>query len=81
MRICMTTHFLSSLLPFSLVLVAEERSVFLREQGNRMYSVWTYFLARISIDILPTFLCSLGLALICFWMMGRKKCATARLLI
>ena len=57
--------------------VAEERSVFLREQGNRMYSVWTYFLARISIDILPTFLCSLGLALICFWMMGREQHATA----
>lgn len=38
-----------------------------------MYSVWTYFLARTSIEIVPTFLCSFGLALICFWMIGQRS--------
>lgn len=51
--------------------VSEERSVLIREQGNRMYAVWVYFLARTSIEIVPTFLCSFGLALICFWMIGQ----------
>lgn len=54
-------------------LVAEERALFLREQANQMYSVWVYFLARTSIDLLPTALCSLGLALICFWMIGQLE--------
>jgi hypothetical protein len=37
-----------------------------------MYSVASYFVARTSIEIFPTFLCSLGLALICFWMIGQN---------
>jgi len=52
---------------------AEDRGVFLREQGNRLYAVWSYFLARTAVDIVPTFLCSLGLALVCFWMIGQQR--------
>lgn len=51
---------------------APERAVFLREQANNMYPVWSYFIARTSIDIVPTALCSFGMALICFWMIGRS---------
>lgn len=57
---------------------APERAVFLREQGNNMYPVASYFIARTSIDIIPTFLCSLGMCLICFWMIGRKQSSTMR---
>jgi len=56
------------LMLMSMVSVSEERGVFLREQSNSMYSVWIYFLARTSIDIIPTFLSTFTLALVCFWM-------------
>jgi ATP-binding cassette subfamily G (WHITE) protein 4 len=77
--VCIVFSFPSShwILPLLVCLswqsVAEERQVFLREQSNRMYSVASYFMARTSIEIIPTFLCSLGLALICFWMIGQTQ--------
>ena len=56
---------------FSVVLTfADERAVFLREQRTRMYAVEAYFLARTSVDVLPTAVCSLLFVLCCYFLMG-----------
>ena len=55
---------------FSVVLTfADERAVFLREQRARLYGVEAYFLARTSVDVLPTALCSLVFVLCCYFLM------------
>ena len=56
---------------FSVVLTfADERAVFLREQRTRLYGVEAYFLARTSVDVLPTAVCSVVFVVCCYFLMG-----------
>lgn len=66
---------MSSLTPVELVFPTE-RNVFLKEEGAKMYSTFSYFLSRNVIEIPYSILFPLLQALIMYWFVGLANTAT-----
>jgi len=56
---------------FGVILVFQmERPVFLREQANKMYGVFPYYMSKMLIEVPSLFLGPLTLQLIIYWALG-----------
>ena len=63
---------------FGVILVFQtERPVFLREQANKMYGVFPYYMGKMIIELPPLFLGPLVLQLTTYWTLGFYKGETA----
>ena len=63
------SHLMSAMNPV-LIQFPAERAVFLREENAKLYSTWTYFLGKSSIEMPFLVVVPLAMCLIYYWMMN-----------
>ncbi|EAR86542.1 ABC-2 family transporter protein (macronuclear) [Tetrahymena thermophila SB210] len=67
--LCIILSFMLQLNP-SILTFPSQRNVFLREENQKLYTVFTYFLGRIIVDIIPAIIFPIISSLILYWMVG-----------
>ena len=54
---------------------SDERPVFLREQANKVYSVFPYYITKVMVDMPPMIIVPMILSLITYWGVGFENTA------